>query len=315
MTDQPKVGLHIGLPKTGTTTLQELVFARHPDLRYFGQTNIWTDAEAKRVLHALLVAESPSATEAPELIQWTANRYRAVVISDEALSLGEFMLRATRWSLDSTPETMAARARAILGHAYVLIVLRNQADWLVSFHRQGLKTGKYCEADLGRWLERELGPGRRARLFELLRYDRLIRAYEDAFGQEHVTVHLYERVKTDLGHVATPFLNKLNVDASGVPSLLANNALNVTEGRFNGLPPWLQKTVRTTWGRNLLSTLPSSTRRYLRNVVARDRAYQDPDPALLSELAAEFRESNHAVLDNLGLSQFPDSDGCDLFRP
>jgi hypothetical protein len=59
----------------------------------------------------------------------------------EALTLGEFMLRATRWAVRSDHIATARRARAVLGDAQVLIVLRNQADWLESWHLQGLKSG------------------------------------------------------------------------------------------------------------------------------------------------------------------------------
>ena len=48
----------------------------------------------------------------------------------EALTLGEFMLRATRWPVRSDHIATARRARAVLGDAQVLIVLRTKPTGL-----------------------------------------------------------------------------------------------------------------------------------------------------------------------------------------
>lgn len=301
MTRPAPIGLHIGLPKTGTTSLQELVFARHPQLRYFGQTNIWSDPGAKTLLRALLVEGAPEAEQVPEILAAARSQRDAVVISDEALSLGEFMLRATRWPINSDPFETARRAKRLLGDAEVLLVLRNQADWLVSWHRQGLKTGKYVETDLQRWLDVDLGDAAAARLFELLRYDRLYQAYAEAFGPDRVTVRLYEHHQGDLAAVARDFLGQIGVDPGNVERLLADGARNVTGQGFSGLPPWVQRTVRARPVRAVVSGLPTSLRRSLRGVAEVKRAYKPATPVELGAIRSRFGQGNQAIFDELGI--------------
>jgi hypothetical protein len=52
-----RIFVHIGLPKTGTTSLQDLFFAEHPQLAYLGQTNLWTHEDAKKVIKSILVED------------------------------------------------------------------------------------------------------------------------------------------------------------------------------------------------------------------------------------------------------------------
>jgi hypothetical protein len=130
----PKVGVQIGLPKTETTTLQKLFFARHPEVRYFGQTNFREDPDAETVLRALTLEQdaNEAAGEARDIIANSLQARHSLVISDEAISLGEFMLRAKHWPIRSGHRATAERAHRILGDAHVLIVIRNQVDWLQS---------------------------------------------------------------------------------------------------------------------------------------------------------------------------------------
>src|SRR5262249_27159643 len=120
--DKPKlrarVLLHVGLAKTGTTSLQELVFDAHPEIRYFGQSNFRYDPDARIVLRALEFGGVPDSVAAKKILADAAQKSRAIVISDEALTLAEFVYPSTRWP---GHVTTARWARAVLGEAHVLI--------------------------------------------------------------------------------------------------------------------------------------------------------------------------------------------------
>src|SRR5262245_15188582 len=151
-----RILLHVGLAKTGTTSLQELFFAAHPQIRYYGQSNFRCDSNARIVLRALEVGNVTDMAAAKMILSHAAQERPAIAISHEVLTLREFVIPPTHWPVCPGHVATARRARAVLGEAHVLIVLRNQADWLESWHRQGLKTGRYIETDFQAWLDRDL---------------------------------------------------------------------------------------------------------------------------------------------------------------
>ena len=128
----PRVAVHIGLPKTGTASLQRLVFARHPEIAYFGQSNIRTSDDTIRIMKALLVDNDHSHNEQVDdvtaVIDDALRQHRGVVISSELLSCGEFMRRASIWDITTDHLAIARRIRKFLGVVDIIVVLRNQAD-------------------------------------------------------------------------------------------------------------------------------------------------------------------------------------------
>jgi hypothetical protein len=298
-----KVGLHIGLPKTGTTTLQALCFARHPQVRYFGQTNVWSDPEANMVLKGLIVEKEANDTagRVRKVIGAALKTRGALVISDEAISFGEFMLRATQWPITSDHRAAAERAHRLLGDAHVLIVLRNQADWLQSWHKQGLKTGKYAEIGFSRWLEQDLGQAAE-RLLALLRFDELYRIYADVFGQDRVHIRLYEQYQDRFEELAAEFATILRIDPDVARSLVGGKARNVTGTHFSGLPPFLHRALRHGPLRRLKVLLPPALKRSTRGLFVIGRAYgglREPERRAILE---RFATSNRALFCNLGIS-------------
>lgn len=305
-----RVGLHIGLPKTGTTTLQDLCFARHPEVRYFGSTNVHNDRDAETVLRGLLLGKEVKeiAGRVSEIVADSLKVRRSLIISDEAITFGEFMLRANHWPITSDHRAAADRAHRLLGDAHVLIVIRNQADWLESWHRQGLKSRKYVETDFSRWLERDLGDSAE-RLLSLLRFDELYRAYAHAFGRDRVHVRLYEHYQDRFEELAAEFATILTIDPDVARNLVAGKARNVTGTHFSGLPRFVHHTVRHGPFRRLMILLPIDLKRSIRKAVAMRRAYgtlQESDRRAIRE---RFAVGNRAVLSKLGI----DGEGLGYF--
>jgi len=303
---QPRVLLHIGLPKTGTTSLQTLLFDRHPEIHYFGQSNVWTNPHTETVLRGLVLDEGNNVKAAYAHISQALEQRPSVVVSDEAFSFGEFMLRAKMWPIDSTPENVSARTKQILGNARILIVLRNQLDWLISWHRQGLKTGKYTEIKFERWLKHDLGSTRRDRLFELLDYSRLVSAYTDQFGPKYVDVRFYEDFRGDFPRLASEIAQTLHLDATDAHHLLATlPAANVTPPAFRGLPPELHRLARTAAGRAVLDHMPKRYRTVLRELFVRNRAYDNLEDSTSKEIRSHFQASNFDLRHRLGFERIP----------
>ena len=263
----PRIAVHIGLPKTGTTSLQRLVFARHPEIAYFGQTNIWTSGDAETILKALLVDDNRTRNEQIDdvraVIDDALRRHRQVVISDESLSCGEFMLIASIWDITTDHSAVARKIREFLGVVDIIIVLRNQADWLISWYKQGVQNGKYVSTSFADWFDRELGD-RRDRLCDLLHYDRLYSAYVDVFGAARVHVFIYERYSDDFASLAGEIARRIGVDDAAAASLARDTAINVTGAQYETAPPVLKRIAGVAPVRQLVKLVPAKLRSALR---------------------------------------------------
>lgn len=305
-----KTGLHIGLPKTGTSSLQQLCFARHSQICYFGQSNVWTSAEAQIMLKALLLPEGlrPSDDEVKVVLEAAAQSKPALMISDEALSFGAFMLRARSWPVVSDHDDIARRAKYLLGSVHVFLVLRNQVDWLESWHRQGLKSGKYIERHLDRWLGREIGE-KTEQLFSALDYGALYRPYANIFGPENVHVRLYEHHKADFGKLAADFADVLNADPVEAAMLMNTKPKNVTGTQYKSLPLLLQRFEHQQYVRDLLKRVPKRARSVFSKCVKVKRPYVSMNDDLRKSIREHFAQSNRTLMDKLAI----DADGLGYF--
>jgi hypothetical protein len=230
---------------------------------------------------------------------------RAIVISDEALTLGEFMLRATRWPVRSDHLATARRARALLGDAQVLIVLRNQADWIESWRLQGLKSGKYVETDYRAWLERDLGASAE-RLLALLDYDALYDAYCNAFGPRQVHVRLYEQYCDRFEDLVAECAGLIGVDADRARQLmLEGEPRNVGGSRYSGLAPAAKRLAARGPVRRILDSLPGRLRGRLRNWFVRERSFSRLSAADRSAIRDRFAAGNARLRRALRLEEFP----------
>jgi hypothetical protein len=219
--------VHVGLGKTGSTKLQEHLFAREPGLICLGRP-YHTGPEYVRAFHMLTRAEAHE-------VDWSwlerffgeakAAAERAggtVVLSDETL-------------VPAAPlqSVLAERLRRVCPEAEIVVTLRNQPSMIVSFYRSHGRLLKWAPRSLanrpvafGEWLEFELG-----RLDEsflgLLRYDRVVGAYESCFGANRVHVLVYEEMVRDLSAYASRWASLLEIKAERVHKQLDDEAVNL----------------------------------------------------------------------------------------
>lgn len=210
--------VHIGLPKTGTSSLQAGLFATHPQIRYLGKP--WWDEtaglDASLAAHRLVDSLWQEDTFA---FDWDVARRRfdtgiapraegktCVLISEEGLSAA---LAADRW-------VTARRLRAFFGEARILITVRNQLDALHSlyrwFHTRGLVDGS---AD--RWIARcRAYDDYRGEIADYplrqYRYAALYACYRDLFGAGRVLVLPFEWMIREPERFAHEFARFAGVD-------------------------------------------------------------------------------------------------------
>lgn len=186
----PRISVHIGLPKTGTTFLQRVVFRRHPDLAYLGKNG----ADEALDAGVAAIAQLGSATFRFDEVRADFRRAieaaagRPVLVSEERY--------ASYARLD--PELIAGRLNAVLGRYQPIYVIRRPLDWLQSMYFFRLST---LQADALRgpqhWLEVNLAERRLGSDTLNLHYGRVAAAYRRMSGTDSIGVLCYEDLKQD----------------------------------------------------------------------------------------------------------------------
>jgi hypothetical protein len=200
---------------------------------------------------------------------------------------------------------VARRARALLGECQVLIVLRNQADWIESWHLQGLKSGKYVETGYRAWLERDLGASAE-KLLTLLDYDALYEAYRKAFGARRVHVRLYEQYSDRFEDLAAECAELIRVDADCARRLiLQGEPRNVGGTRYSGLAPAAKRLAARGPVRRILDALPVGLRARLRYWFVRERGFSPLSEADRSAIRDRFAAGNVRLARALRLKDIP----------
>jgi hypothetical protein len=254
--------MHIGVVKTGTTTLQNNVFAKLPDALNVGRpyaSETWQqavrslrdddDLEFSRLGFERLAAEATAQAK---------RQGKALILSDETFTRPAYQGLVARRLSKAFPD------------ARVLITIRNQADLIVSYwaaHGRALKRvpAPYSGRHVGfeDWFAFEA----RNRNGLISRFDimRLVQTYEAAFGAGRVDVLLFE----EMVHAPSAFADRLGrilgVEAKLVANLLSNPAANprpsAARVKYQAVRSWLLP------GRSLVGLLPGQ--KWLRATVNR----------------------------------------------
>jgi hypothetical protein len=195
-----KALIHIGVGKTGTTSLQRNLFAHHTGIRNIGRP--YTDDEFRRAVESL--REDDEADYRPfafrRLCELAATRAdgRAIVLSDETL------VHPVHQSL------IAKRLSSVLPEAHILITIRNQYDLIASYwaaHGRNLKgvPGPYLgkTVTFDDWFAFEAQAKRS--FFSRLDFYRLYQIYAEIFGADRVHVMTFE----ELAGKPVPFAHAL----------------------------------------------------------------------------------------------------------
>jgi hypothetical protein len=200
----PRCCVHIGLPKSATTLLQDRFFPVHDQIEYLGKTSSWrfppgqlgeilADIFERRLEPGRCALErSRFATHIGDACDGGA---RVPVWSLEILGAGLRRNRLTR----------ARLIRDIMGPARILVVLRHPLELLESYYFERLKAAQISDfhfkamqrgtyLDIDSWLTRRLGGRPVTEAIHVLDYAHTLKLYSDLFGQPSVGVFLYERL-------------------------------------------------------------------------------------------------------------------------
>lgn len=188
--------LHVGYPKTASTTLQKHLFARHPDLFYLGRPFAEPIAAIEK---DILTADAERFDQRLSESQAAVRAALAAAGARPALLSHEGFLRATRYDGHDVRRTAERLHRLFAGaleqadEIGVVIVVRNQADLILSHFVQFVK-GR--QSDLDAYLVAALEDPRSGLLSSLF-YDDIADLYAGLFGRAKVNVLAFESLVDD----------------------------------------------------------------------------------------------------------------------
>ncbi len=195
----PPLYLHVGMPKTATSTLQQIYFAQHPEIDYFALARKggpypkggpfdafvrWvrnaTDLESDRARHRAYLRSE---------IEGSRSGAHCRLISEERFT-GHF---------GAGLDAKAALAGDLFPEARILLAIRHPVDHLVSNYLQHLKYPRAGQTPLpafDAWVQQTLGRQEDPSSYaQTLRIHDLVRAYEQRFGADRVLVLVYEEFR------------------------------------------------------------------------------------------------------------------------
>ncbi|MEE2777330.1 MAG: sulfotransferase [Acidobacteriota bacterium] len=309
-TDRRPLAIHLGLPRTGTKTLQWQLFSRHPQIHYVGNSSrrpnrlsqqasqFFRDARAEQLFRQrIMLAPSPNLEESRELwrsLQAQADPDKTIVWSDEDLSWGPLNTRSVR----------AGLVWRLFRPCRILLTLREPVDHIESVHRmilrrQIIRPDEYAAppTSIDEWLE-DPEDSTRAKVFD---HAETVRAYRRLFGAESVKVLLFEQLRDDPRAFFANCCEHFGVDPGVGADLYAGRADNARiSDRQVRMAIWLRN--RPFLQRVVNRVRPGFRAASLYRIPrTRSRSLPTLSPASAARIRKLSRPSNRWFRDELGL--------------
>lgn len=318
---QPKLDkrfvIHIGLSKTGTTTLQELVFAKHPQVFYLG-----------KFLHKRVLQQCRDQLSYDVLnpIFWSHDKSIETAQFEKALSALVQQEDANRSTWLASWEELGNcstaihleslhRAKRIFSECRLIICLRNPLHRIPSEYLQSLRYHyfNFCRyplnlrnllqpsyLDFDEWLTQRLKDGY---LSVLLGTSDLIQESCEIIGKDNVGVFLFEDFCTD----ATRFMQSMS-DFIGIEHLDVLLKSDSEQERLNtrlteGQVRFLQDLNQHPWKK--LALILKKRRYRRRQLIGRGKDNKPAKASLSTEwknmISEQTRVGNRWIVDNFAL--------------
>lgn len=238
MSPATKLVIHLGYPKTGTTTFQNRVFPNHPDIDYLGKfipSHRYREHETFFQVDALIRTNLLHPIDVTPLRDYI-QRIREDSSQSAVLLSSESFLHPTAIDIG----VVIKRIKSVFEPCKILLTIREQLDVLRSFHYMHGQYGQYFYVDslndnerlkypmaFDKWVELQ----RRApdkNLLGTLRYYEVISSLIGHFGQDSVHVALYEELVSDASSYARKLSRAMGINEEITVGLLAKHRDNAT---------------------------------------------------------------------------------------
>ncbi|MEM9580563.1 MAG: sulfotransferase [Pseudomonadota bacterium] len=297
--------IHIGFPKTATTTLQT-VMMDHAACAYLGKglRDTMEPSLSLDIAGAVFFSDTLRfADRAPALrdrIAAEAEGASCLMLSDEAFSFAEYMQIGTQWGCKTVTDhvVIADRIAALCPEAHVLMSTRNQLSFLQSFFRQTAKRRHAQERPFESFVDEMLAVLPHRSMLHALRYDEALRAYQGRFGADRVMVTPYESYSGDFGPYLTSVAQFCGLDPEAVA--LSWGGIHANKAHGSRERPGLRR-ARGLVPAPVRNLVPKALRKRVSAAAALPPLQATFTPAHKDSLTAFFAPSNAALTQQTGL--------------
>jgi hypothetical protein len=185
---EPPVFVHIGLAKTGTTTLQRNYFSQAPAINYLGKKN--GNIELTHANRA--VTRRPDRKYDPEETRNVFEKHLGApgvaIFSDEDMTVYKFL----------HPRQMGARVGRLFRNPRLIYVARRPRDWIKSQYFFRLSTYNLdCLNGINPWLDRHFARDEVGSDITEISFAETFRVFHDAAGKPPFLILPYEMMVKD----------------------------------------------------------------------------------------------------------------------
>lgn len=257
--DRKIFNLHIGMPKTGTKTLQANLFPHHPELAYLGTyvyqnditPNQCRDQEVFTFINELLWKNRKTPDLALCRKLYTQWKEKAETSEKKLLWSWESLVENNH----KTQRLRAENMKAVVGDANIVACLRNPVALTKSLYLQLLKRdniGAYAKKGLQHrfepieeWMAKGWDKPGHAPCAQL-EYAESLQVFADVFGKDSIKILLFEQLVENQDGFIKEFSNFIGIDPDYSVQLASGRCENTgwTQEQFDRLKAVDQSLLR-----------------------------------------------------------------------
>ncbi len=214
--------IHIGLPKTATTSLQRNLFSRHPEIFQFCHSG--PDLRMKWALKMIRGQDSLDYSQ-----ERVSNLVKAILLARPP-EAGRFLVSDEMSTITWHPDyvcvdrtVVAQRLRDTFGNGRILFFIRDPERLLGSLYSEWMRwygTKHFVDLAFNQWVEQLLNT-RETTWLSILKYMDIFRIYTRIFGRDRVSVFKYEDLARDNQAFITSLCRFMGVEHTGAGELFA----------------------------------------------------------------------------------------------
>lgn len=321
--------IHIGYPKTATTTLQKELFAKHSELYYI---NDYLVGDFMKEIFWGRVSN----IQRNKIFYWNrlnkillkTNRHRNIVISNEGFTSVEILLGKVRrmnsnnFFIYPDASTIAEKIRIIFlesglfENVFIICTIRRQKDFLKSYYAQEFNRFFKVNKELKsfRKFKNFILANKDTFIIDSLDYFYKLIPYENNFGKENLKVFVFEELKNSPQEFYSKISYFLSINNQETQKLTSNKFLNTkkTNKGYKTEKMSVNKyllTIKRLFGiKQATGFTKSNLYKYFESIkfggkTIKDLEYDDEE---ISKLRNIFEESNKKLSEkyNLNLEKY-----------
>lgn len=242
-----KLLIHVGYPKTATTTIQDSLFANLHEagkINYFGKASYSSNAYFKQAVR-LVNSISYNQNFKVDDLKISSNKLNVISLEEFTIPVYSREIRTGRKIVDSFeyPQRLSTLFKNVVDSIEIMVTIRNQKDLIYSYYVQvyDLFINDKCNDTPTKFIF-ENGKMLRKERFKNFYFSDLLGKYEESFGKENIHILLFEDLKYDPNFFYDSLSQIINVESSLVEELLTGKRLREKEKTETGYYTEVQKT-------------------------------------------------------------------------